>query len=153
MHHWQLYRHIAGTSHGTQSAGIGGGPIINICLMLGLGYQSRKAMSVTYIFLMGGSLASIFQNLTKRRPNGNLLIDYNLVALTAPMITTGSLFGVWGEGYADNAKRLSLLIYCDTCVHISTGVSDKAFLQEIYGGTDCRCGTSITVLSNDCQQS
>lgn len=62
--------------------------------MIGLGYSSKAAMSMTYLFLMGGSLASILQNVTKRRPNGDLLMNYNLITLTAPLITTGSLFGV-----------------------------------------------------------
>jgi uncharacterized membrane protein YfcA len=86
--------YFAGTHGLTESAGIGGGPIINICLMIGLGYTSKAAMDITYIFLMGGSIASVIQNLPKRRPNGHLLIDYNLVMLTAPMITSGSIFGV-----------------------------------------------------------
>lgn len=92
--HWCLHRNLTGIPPITQSAGIGGGPVINLCLMLGLGYSSRVATALTYIFLMGGSCSAYLQNMKKKRPDGTLLIDYQLVVLTLPMIMTGSLFGV-----------------------------------------------------------
>lgn len=62
--------------------------------MIGLGYDPKMAMAMTYIFLMGGSLASIFQTYSKKRKDGFPLIDYELIELTLPMCLSGSLFGV-----------------------------------------------------------
>ena len=44
--------------------------------MMGLGYEAKQAMALTYIFLMGGSLASIIQNYSKKNKNGFPLMDY-----------------------------------------------------------------------------
>lgn len=90
----EFYWAFAGDIFFTQSAGIGGGPILNICLMIGLDKSARESMAITYIFLMGGSLASIIKNAVKRKKNGSLLMDYNLILMTMPMATTGSIFGV-----------------------------------------------------------
>ena len=78
-----------------QAAGIGGGPIINICLMLGLGFDAKNSMAITYLFLMGGSIASIYSNYGKLNTQGTkTLIDLNLVMITLPMTVTGSIVGV-----------------------------------------------------------
>jgi len=78
-----------------QSAGIGGGPILNICLMLGFGYEAHHSMYITYIFLIGGAFASIWKNKDKKNPKtGGPIMDYNLIMITLPMSITGSLFGV-----------------------------------------------------------
>ena len=77
-----------------ESAGIGGGPILNICLMMGLGYETKEAMALTYIFLMGGSLGSILQNYPKKRSDGFPLMDFELIEMTLPMTLSGSIFGV-----------------------------------------------------------
>jgi uncharacterized membrane protein YfcA len=78
-----------------QAAGIGGGPIINICLIIGLGYETKTSMAVTYIFLIGGSVASIYSNYGKKTPNkARNIIDTNLVIITLPMTVSGSIFGV-----------------------------------------------------------
>jgi hypothetical protein len=63
--------------------------------MIGAGYSSKESMSITYAFLMGGATASIIKNYGKRLPgNQGLLVDYNLILITLPMIATGSIFGV-----------------------------------------------------------
>ena len=64
--------------------------------MLGLGYEAKDSMSVTYIFLMGGAFASIWKNKNKKNiKTGGPIIDYNLVMLTLPGAVSGSLFGVF----------------------------------------------------------
>ena len=79
-----------------QSAGIGGGPIINISLMLGLGYNPKDSMSITYIFLIGGACASIVKNKDKKNiKTGRPLMDYTLIMVTLPGAVSGSLFGVF----------------------------------------------------------
>ena len=78
----------------SQSAGTGGGPILNMCIMMGINSDPKIAMALTYIFLMGGSLASILQNMWKKREDGSPLTDYVLVELTLPMTLSGSIFGV-----------------------------------------------------------
>jgi uncharacterized membrane protein YfcA len=78
-----------------KAAGIGGGPILNICLMLGFGYGPRESMAITYMFLIGGSLASMVSNYGKRMPDTKkLVMDYNLIMITLPMTVSGSIFGV-----------------------------------------------------------
>jgi hypothetical protein len=62
--------------------------------MMGLGFEAKQAMALTYIFLMGGSLASIIQNYPKKKKNGFPLMDYELIELTLPMTLSGSIFGV-----------------------------------------------------------
>lgn len=60
-----------------QSAGIGGGPVINICLMIGAGYSTKESMSITYIFLMGGAVASMIKNFNRvQEGTKKLLVDY-----------------------------------------------------------------------------
>jgi uncharacterized membrane protein YfcA len=79
----------------SKAAGIGGGPIINICLIIGLGIEIKTSMAITYIFLIGGSLASIVSNYGKKTPdNTRNLIDTNLVTITLPLTVSGSIFGV-----------------------------------------------------------
>jgi hypothetical protein len=52
-------------------------------------------MAITYIFLIGGSVASMYSNFGKlTKDKSKLLIDYNLVMITLPMTVSGSIFGV-----------------------------------------------------------
>lgn len=93
--HRHLHWHLAGKSALTQAAGIGGGPIINICLIIGLGYETKTSMAITYIFLLGGSTASIYTNYGKKvGKTSRNAIDTNLVIMTLPMTVSGSIFGV-----------------------------------------------------------
>ncbi len=63
--------------------------------MLGLGYDAKDSMSITYIFLMGGAFASMIKNKNKKNTkNGNPLMDYTLIMITLPGAVSGSLFGV-----------------------------------------------------------
>ncbi len=63
--------------------------------MIGFGLSAKKSMSVTYIFLMGGALASILKNLKKKNPKTDgPLMDYNLIMITLPMAVSGSIIGV-----------------------------------------------------------
>ena len=95
FYHRHLHRNLTGTNNLTQSAGIGGGPIINICLMVGLGLDAKKSMSITYLFLMGGAAASMYKNFKKIDPQTNKLqMNYDLIMMTLPMTATGSIFGV-----------------------------------------------------------
>jgi uncharacterized membrane protein YfcA len=63
----------------SQSAGTGGGPILNMCIMMGINHDPKIAMALTYIFLMGGSFASILGNLFKKKDDGSPLTDYVLI--------------------------------------------------------------------------
>lgn len=62
--------------------------------MVFIGYDSKRAMAMTYIFLMGGSLASVIQNAAKRKKSGALVMDYNMILLNMPMASSGTIFGV-----------------------------------------------------------
>jgi len=60
-----------------------------------MGYDAKLSISVTYIFLIGGSIASIWKNSTKKNPKtGKSYVNLNLILLTIPTMISGSLFGV-----------------------------------------------------------
>lgn len=74
---------------------MGGGPLVNIFLMLSMGYPTKLSISVTYIFLIGGSVASIWKNAAKKNPKTNRsFVILDLILLTVPTMSSGSLFGV-----------------------------------------------------------
>lgn len=63
--------------------------------MMGFGLGSKESMSITYLFLLGGSVASIYSNWGKRnKENTCNLIDEKLVVISLPMTVTGSVIGV-----------------------------------------------------------
>lgn len=63
--------------------------------MLGLGYETKESMAITYIFLIGGSVASMYSNYGQRtKDQVKNVIDSNLVIITLPMTVSGSIFGV-----------------------------------------------------------
>ena len=63
--------------------------------MIGFDYSAKKSMSITYLFLLGGSTASMLKNFQKKNPKtGGPLMDYNLIAMTLPMSASGSILGV-----------------------------------------------------------
>jgi hypothetical protein len=63
--------------------------------MLGLGYDAKDSMSITYVFLIGGAFASMVKNKDKKNPKtGAPLMDYTLIMVTLPGTVSGSLFGV-----------------------------------------------------------
>jgi hypothetical protein len=52
-------------------------------------------MAITYIILIGGSIASIYSNYGKKlATKSKYLIDSNLFIITLPMTVSGSIFGV-----------------------------------------------------------
>jgi hypothetical protein len=73
--------------------------------MIGLGYEAKESMSITYIFLMGGAFASMLTNFSKKNPKtGGPLMDYNLIMITLPMAVSGSLCGVAIYFNTDNTQ-------------------------------------------------
>ena len=63
--------------------------------MAGIGYTTKNSMAITYLFLIGGSCASIYGSYGKKIEKSNKnLIDYDLVMLTMPMTISGTMFGV-----------------------------------------------------------
>ncbi len=77
-----------------QSAGSGGGIIINVLLIIGLGYNTKDSVFISYIILMGGGLASTLASFKKKLSSGKSIIDYDLIMTTLPMIMSGAIFGV-----------------------------------------------------------
>ena len=73
---------------------MGGGAIVNVLLMMGLGYSSRESIPITYIFLMGGGLASTFASSKKKSLEGKMLIQTSLVVSTLPTMMCGAIIGV-----------------------------------------------------------
>ena len=63
--------------------------------MIGFGYDAKESMSITYLFLMGGAMASMWKNFKQIHPEtGKFQMDYNLVMMTLPMAASGSIIGV-----------------------------------------------------------
>lgn len=63
--------------------------------MLGLGYNAKDSMAITYIFLLGGSVASIYSNFGKKnKEQTKNVVDENLIMITLPMTVSGSVVGV-----------------------------------------------------------
>ena len=92
--HFLLYRNLNCTFSTTKSAGIAGGAFVNLLLIEGFKYETKQSTTMTYIFLMGGSLASTLVSTRAAPIGGKRQVDYRLVLLTLPMMITGSLFGV-----------------------------------------------------------
>jgi hypothetical protein len=63
--------------------------------MLGLGLKAKDSMPITYLLLIGGSLASVYSNYGKKdKLQKQYLIDEGLILVTLPMTVCGSVFGV-----------------------------------------------------------
>ena len=63
--------------------------------MIGMGYNTKLSISITYIFLIGGSVASIWKNSVKKNPKtGKSYVNLDLIILTLPAMSSGSLYGV-----------------------------------------------------------
>ena len=64
--------------------------------MISMGYDAKLSISLTYIFLIGGSIASIWKNAQKKDPKtGKSPVNLDLILLTIPTMSSGSLFGVY----------------------------------------------------------
>lgn len=62
--------------------------------MVSMDYNTKLSISVTYIFLIGGSIASIWKNSQKKDPKtGKSIVNLDLILLTIPTMSSGSIFG------------------------------------------------------------
>lgn len=63
--------------------------------MIGGKYDAKESMPITYIFLIGGAIASVVKNHNKFVTDTKILaVDYDLMIVTLPMLASGSLIGV-----------------------------------------------------------
>jgi hypothetical protein len=68
---------------------------VNISLILGMDYSPKLSISITYIFLVGSSLALLWKNATKKNEVTNRSnMNPDLVLLTLPIMSSGTIFGV-----------------------------------------------------------
>jgi hypothetical protein len=91
--------------------------------MISMGYNAKLSISITYIFLIGGSLASIWKNGVKKNPKtGRSYVNLNLILLTIPTMISGSLLGVNCFIYLGYSKEFCIRndyyasIYCAFCL-------------------------------------
>lgn len=130
--HRHFHWHLAGNTGLTQAAGIGGGPIINICLIIGLGYETKASMAITYIFLLGGSTASIYSNYGKKIGTSNRnAIDTNLVIMTLPMTVSGSIFGVLLYCNLGIVQPLHFRTVHHYCLHSASHLPRLLIIQKV----------------------
>lgn len=89
--------------------------------MIGGGYDTKKSMSITYLFLMGGAAASMIKNYKRFLPKTKtLVVDYDLLMATLPMSASGSLFGVDKIDNLDFDESLPVLTVDYNPFHHST---------------------------------
>lgn len=61
-----------------------------------LNYEEKISISLTYIFLIGGSLASVWKNGKKvNKETGESFVSLELVLVTMPVMSSGAFLGVW----------------------------------------------------------
>lgn len=64
-------------------------------LMMSMDYKAKVSISLTYIFLAGGSIATIWKNAVRKNPKtGKSNVKLDLILVTLPCLASGALFGV-----------------------------------------------------------
>lgn len=65
-------------------------------LMMGFDYKAKVSIALTFLFLAGGSLASIYKVSQRRNPQtGKTNVKLDLILLNLPCLSSGALFGVY----------------------------------------------------------
>jgi uncharacterized membrane protein YfcA len=68
-------------------------------------YDSKISISLTFIFLFGGSLSSIWRNSKKKNPiTGHSYVNYDLILLTLPISSAGAVIGVFSYLFRVSSK-------------------------------------------------
>ncbi len=76
--------------------------------MMGFDYPAKVSIALTYLFLAGGSLASIWKIAARRNAQtGKTMVKLDLILLTAPCMCSGALFGVFLYSFREYLKVFS----------------------------------------------
>jgi hypothetical protein len=95
-------------------------------LMMGMDYPAKVSIALTYLFLAGGCLATIWKNASRRNPKtGKTFIKLDLIMLTQPIMSSGALFGVTYIFYEiGHIQKLFLINYDNCALHCVVCVPD-----------------------------
>lgn len=65
-------------------------------LMMSMNYDAKVSISLTFLFLAGGSIGTMWKNSQRINPKtGKTFIKLDLILLTLPCQLSGTLFGVY----------------------------------------------------------
>jgi hypothetical protein len=58
-------------------------------------YDTKTSIALTYVFLIGGSVASLWNNSKKiNSKTGRTFVNYDIIILTIPIMNSGAMLGV-----------------------------------------------------------
>lgn len=88
--------------------------------MMGLDYPAKVSIGLTYLFLAGGAVASIWKTSVRKNPQtGKSFVKLDLIQLTFPTMSSGALFGVIFSLYEGFSKEF-LFISCPYSIFYRT---------------------------------
>lgn len=112
------------------AAGIGGGGIIVAVLMFVGDLAPHDAVPMSKAVVFAGVLVSSLMNVRKRGPNGQALVDFDIVASIVPMALAGTLLGVWANSRVSAEAIVLILIGTFALMLASTGQKLSEQIQE-----------------------
>ena len=92
-------------------------------------YPAKVSISLTYLFLAGGSIASIWKNAAKKSPKtGKSYVKMDLILLTLPTMSSGALYGVPLYKYIGCVPKLLFRNNDNISLHLLVLVLDLRFM-------------------------
>lgn len=112
------------------AAGIGGGGIIVAVLMFCGDMAPHDAVPMSKAVVFMGVVVSSFMNVKKRGPQGQALVDFDIVASVVPMALAGTLLGVWLNSRVPPEGIVLILIGTFALMLATTGQKLAEQIQE-----------------------
>ena len=101
-------------------AGIGGGAISLVVLLMFFSYLPKDATMVVFCAILGASSGNI-SNLVQKAHNGKPLVQYQYVFISIPLMFTGSLIGILLN------KLLPSIVVCSIIVGVFGSTIAKTY--------------------------
>merc|ERR1719301_326648 len=112
------------------AAGIGGGGIIVAVLMFCGDMAPHDAVPMSKAVVFMGVVVSSLMNVKKRGPQGQALVDFDIVASVVPMALAGTLLGVWLNSRVPPEGIVLILIGTFALMLATTGQKLAEQIQE-----------------------
>ena len=93
--------------------GIGGGGFLVPIYILIMGFPVKHAVCLSNVTVLGGAIANLLLNFSKRHPSSVInrpLIDWNLMAMMEPLTMAGALLGADLNEYLPDVVLVTLLV-------------------------------------------
>lgn len=115
--------------------GIGGGGMLVPIYTLVLGFDTRHAIPLSNITVLGGAVANTILNVRKRHPQADRpLIDWDLILIMEPMTIAGALVGAnLNKLLPEYVIILLLLVVLSLTAHKTLSKAIKLHEKEKYG--------------------